>query len=159
MRRTLVSAAMGCALAVAAFWAFDVYQGVRQATEIAELQAVAADEWLGLSDVSIADGSAGVEPIATWTVEPKRVLEMRIAVNTRDVATGDAVCIGGTVTFILEPSWPHTYSRPLSRIAGVDHCEWPPGVYRSRFTWTLTDPESRVTKALFQESDQFAVVQ
>ena len=62
------------------------------------------------------------------------------------------------MTFILEPSEPVTYSRPLSRIAGVDHCDWPVGVYRSRFTWTLTDPESRVTKAVFQESDQFAVV-
>ena len=151
MRRTLVSAAVGSALAVASFWAFDVYQGVRQAADIAELQAVAADEWLGLSDVAIADGSPGVEPVATWTVKPKRVLEMRIAVNTRDVATGEPVCVGGTVTFILEPSEPVTYSRPLSRIAGVDHCDWPVGVYRSRFTWTLT-------KAVFQESDQFAVV-
>lgn len=158
MRRMLVSAAMGCGLAVFAFWAFDVYQGVKRAAEIAELQAMAADQWLGLSDVSIADGTAGHEPVATWTVEPKRVLEMRVAVNTRDVATGEAVCIGGTVTFILEQSDPKVYSKPLSRIAGVDHCEWPPGVYRSRFTWTLTDPVSRVTKALFQESDQFAVL-
>lgn len=158
MRRTLVSAAVGCALAAAAFWGFDVYQGVRQAADIAALQAMAADEWLGLSDVVIADGGHSVEPMATWTVEPKRVLEMRIAVNTRDLATGEPVCVGGTVTFILEPSDPVTYSRPLSRIAGVDHCEWPVGVYRSRFTWTLTDPETRVTKAVFQESDQFAVL-
>lgn len=158
MRRTIISAAVGCALAGAAFWGFDVYQGVRQAADIASLQAMASEEWLGLSDVAISDGSPGVEPIATWTVEAKRVIEMRIAVNTRDVATGEPVCVGGTITFILDPSEPTTYSRPLSRIAGVDHCEWPAGVYRSRFTWTLTDPDSRVTKAVFQESAQFAVM-
>lgn len=157
MRRTLISAAIGVVLACAVFWSADLFDSLRRASDIAALQAQAADEWLGLTEVSIADGSNGIEPVATWTIEPKRMLELRVAVSTRDIATGEPVCVGGTVTFIIEPAEPMTFSRPLSRIAGVDRCEWPVGVYRSRFTWTMTDPESRVSKTLFQESDQFAV--
>jgi len=161
MRKMLLSAAIGVLLACGVYWLIDVFESVRRASDIAALQAQAADEWLGLTEVGLADGSnvAGliVEPVATWTIEPKRVLELRVAVSTRDIATGEPVCAGGTVTFIIEPSPPTTFSRPLSRIAGVDRCDWPVGVYRSRFTWTMTDPASRVSKTLFQESDQFAV--
>jgi hypothetical protein len=161
MRRTLISAAIGVLLSCVLFWSIDLFDNLRRAADVAALQAQASDEWLGLTEVTIADGSnrAGMvtEPVATWTVEPKRLLELRIAVSTRDIASGEPVCVGGTVTFILEPAVPMTFSRPLSRIAGVDHCDWPVGVYRSRFTWTMTDPASRVSKTLFQESDQFAV--
>lgn len=161
MRKSLVSAAVGVVLALLVVGLFDFIGNVRAAADIAALQAQAADEWLGLTEVTIADGSnvhgRTTEPVATWTIEPKRTLELRVAVSTRDIATGEPVCVGGTVTFIIEPSPPTTFSRPLSRIAGVDRCDWPVGVYRSRFTWTMTDPASRVSKTLFQESDQFAV--
>jgi len=161
MRKLFLSAAIGVVLACAVFWLIDAFDNLKRAADIADLQAQASGEWLGLTEVSIADGSnidgQVTEPVATWEIEPKRLLELRVAVSTRDIATGEPVCVGGTVTFIIEPSPPVTFSRPLSRIAGVDRCEWPVGVYRSRFTWTMTDPASRVVKTLFQESDQFAV--
>jgi len=157
----ILSAAIGVLLACGVYWLIDVFDNVKRASDIAALQAQVADEWLGLTDVSMSDGHSlngqMIEPVATWTIEPKRVLELRVAVSTRDIATGEPVCVGGTVTFIIEPAEPKAFSRPLSRIAGVDRCEWPVGVYRSRFTWTMTDPASRVSKTLFQESDQFAV--
>lgn len=153
---------IGFALALVVFWAGDLINSIRNAADIAALQAQAAEDWLGVSDVEIADGinRAGVttEPVAKWTIEPKRPLELRIAVNTRDIETGEPNCLGGTVTVIVDPSEPTIVSRPLSRIAGVEKCDWPVGDYRSRFTWTMTDPASRVSKTIFQESEPFAVL-
>lgn len=160
MRKSLISAAVGVMLALVAVGLFDFVGNVRVASQIAALQAQEPDEWLELSQVVVSDGisSKGLEPAVTWTIEPKRLLELRVAVTTRDVATGAPACIGGTVTFIIEPSEPTDFSRPLSRIAGVDHCDWPPGEYRSRFTWTMTDPATRVVKTIFQESETFRVL-
>lgn len=154
MRRTLISAAIGVLLACGVFWSFDLFENLKRASEIAALQAQDAQEWLELSPVTIADGQSAraIEPLATWTVKPNRLLELRIAVNTRNIATGDPVCIGGTVTFIIEPSDEIKFTRPLSRIAGVDQCDWPPGAYRSRFTWTMTDPASRVQRQSFRRA-------
>ena len=159
MRKLILSAALGVLLACTVFWSFDFVEGLRQASDLAKLQSQEPDEWLTLSPVQISNGesAASIEPIVTWTIEPKRLLELRVAVNTRDVANGTPVCIGGTVTFIIEPADATTFTRPLSRIAGVDRCDWPPGEYRSRFTWTMTDPASRVVKTIFQESEPFSV--
>lgn len=161
MRRTLISAAVGVLLACGAFWLWSAVDTINRAAALADLQGQTADQWLSVSPMVIADGSNApghvVEPLVTWTIEAKRTLELRLAVSNRDMDGGDPVCIGGTVTFILQPSVPATFTRPLSRIAGVDRCDWPVGQYRSRVTWTMTDPESRVSKTLFQESAIFSV--
>lgn len=157
MRRTLVSAAVGAAMAYGVFFAMDVFEGLQRASTLARLQAQTPSEWLAVTDLMVADGAAGHEPVVSWVFEPKRQLELRVAVTTRDIETGDPVCVGGTVTFIVDPAPPVTFSRPLSRIAGVERCDWPVGDYRSRFSWVMTDPETRVSKSFLQESQVFSV--
>ncbi len=161
MRRTLVSMAIGISLACSVFWVLDAVETIKRAAEIAELQAQAPADWLELSPMIIEDGKAAPdarEPIAVWTAEAKRTIEVRAAVTTRNLATGDPICIGGTNTVITEPTPPRIYNRVLSRLAGVESCEWPAGEYRSRITWTITDPATRVSKTVIQETEPFNVL-
>lgn len=161
MRRTLVSMVIGVVLACTVFWVMDGYNVLRRAADIAELQAQGASDWLEISPVQMTDGRVSpnpVEPVATWTAEAKRLIEVRAAISTRDLRTGEPTCLGGTATVIAEISGPRTYSRALSRLAGVDRCDWPPGEYRSRITWTMTDPITRVVKTTFQETPPFKVL-
>ena len=89
---------------------------------------------------------------------PKRDLEVRLSVSSRNIETGQSTCSGGTATVVLNRSVPRTISRPMSRLAGVAECIWPAGSYRSRFTWTLTEPKSRISKQVFTESAEYRVV-
>ncbi len=158
VRRTLISAAVGALLAYTVFFAMDVFEGLQKASALADLQAQAPESWLSVTDLAIADGKVGgPEPVVSWIFEPKRPLELRVAVTTRDMATGEPVCVGGTVTFLVQPAPPDSFSRPLSRIAGVERCDWPAGDYRSRFSGVMTDPATRVSKSFLQESQVFSV--
>jgi hypothetical protein len=157
MRKIITSAVVGAALAYGVFFAMDVLEGVQTARRLASLQAEAPSAWLSVTDLKVADGVGGQEPSVSWIFEPKRQLELRIAVTTRDVETGEPVCVGGTITFIVEPAPPARFARTLSRIAGVERCEWPVGTYRARFSWSMTDPATRIAKSFVQESAEFRV--
>lgn len=161
MKKTLISAAVGVGMACAVFFSVDGIEALRRAAYIAELQAQKPADWLAVTDLTVADGSNrnGVvtEPVVSQTIWPQRLMEARVAVSSRNVQTGEPVCVGGTVTFILEPGEAIASKRPLSRFAGVDHCDWPIGEYRSRFSWTLTDPETRVAKTMMHETGVFQV--
>lgn len=162
VKRTLISAAVGVGMACIVFFSVDAVDQLRRTAYVAELQAQHPSSWLAITDLAVSDGQNrnGVitEPRLTQTLWPQRLIEARVAVSNRNVQSGEPACVGGTVTFILEPGEPMVSTRPLSRIAGVDHCDWPVGEYRGRFAWTLTDPETRVTKTILQESGSFRVL-
>jgi hypothetical protein len=162
MKRTLISAAVGVGLACVVFFSVDAVEQLRRAAYITELQAQSPASWIEVTDLTISDGrnrgGEVTEPKLTQTIWPHRLLQARVAVSNRNVDTGEPACVGGTVTFILEPGEPMTSTRPLSRIAGVDQCDWPVGVYRARFAWTLTEPETGVVKTLMMESGTFSVL-
>lgn len=161
MKKTLISAAVGVGLACAVFFSVEAIERFRQAAYIADLQAQVPSDWFEVTDLTVIDGrnrdGITLEPTVRQTIWPRRLVEARVAVSSRNVQSGEPVCVGGTVTFILEPGDPITTTRPLSRLAGVDHCDWPIGEYRSRFAWTITDPATRVVKTIMQESAVFSV--
>ena len=162
MRRTIISAAVGVGLACGVFWSAEFVENVQRAAHVAELQSQDASEWLLISPMRRVDGvnRGGVvtEPMAVWSAAPQRMLEVRVAITTRDMSTGEPVCVGGTNTVIAEPTKLMEYRRELSRLAGVNSCDWPVGQYRSRLTWTMTEPETRVAKTIFQETAPFRVL-
>lgn len=161
MRRTLISAVLGFAFAGLVYYGVTFAQGLQTAAYVAQLQGQDVSAWLDVEDLQVHDGSnqAGVitEPTVDLNVLAKRQLEARIAISNRNVKTGEPVCVGGTLTVLLDAQRQINSTRPLSRLAGVDHCDWPVGTYRARIGWTLTDPSTRVVKTFVVESNPFNV--
>ena len=159
MRRTLVSAAIGIVCALIAFFAIDMGRNIITANKCAQLQAQTPSEWLLLERLVVVPATIPEEPRLGFTVTPLHTLLLRLTVSPRNTETGAVLCSGGGPTILAPGGVPIRVNQPISRLAGLDNCEWPPGVYRMRLSFSMTEPESQVTKVLLTETEDVEVVQ
>lgn len=158
MRRTIISAAIGIVCALLAFFLVDTGRNIITANKFAELQSQTPSEWLLLERLVVVPAITPGEPKIGFTATPLHNLLMRLTISPRNNATGAVLCSGGGPTVLAPSGIPITINRAVSRIAGLDNCDWPPGLYRIRLTFSMTEPESQVTKVLLVETEDVEVL-
>lgn len=158
MRRTIISAIIGAGLAAGLMTAIDGYQNIRAAARFAEMQQAAPSEWLELSAVSVKSSVLPDEPGLKFVGTPSMNLLIRLAVSPRDADTGNVVCSGGGPTVLYERGIPIPVDARISRLAGLDACDFPPGRYRVRLSFLMTEPGTQITKTLLVETEDLEVV-
>lgn len=159
MRRTLISAALGIVCALIAFFTIDLVRNIITANQFAALQAETPSEWLLLEKMVTMPAVVPAEPRLGFTLTPLHDLLIRLTVSPRNNETGDVLCSGGGPTVLVPNGVPIKVLQPISRLAGLDNCDWAPGLYRIRLTFSMTEPESQVTKVLLVETEDVEVLE
>ena len=158
MRRTIISAVIGAGIAGATVFFVDTYRDIRTATQFAEAQKAAPSDWLLIEGFQAYGARSPEEPRLQFVGTPSQNLLIRVAVSSRNSESGDVLCSGGGQTVLYEGGVPVTVNAPVSRLAGLDACEWPVGRYNVRLTFLMTEPDSRVAKTLLIETTDVEVI-
>lgn len=158
MRRTIISAVIGFGIAGAAIFSIDTYRDIQKATQFAEVQQAAPSDWLKLERFAASGAIYPNEPTIRFIGTPVQDLLIRLAISSRDADTGNVLCSGGGQTVLYEGGVPVTVNAPISRLAGLDACNWPVGRYNVRLSFLMVDPASQVTKTLLMETNDLEVV-
>ncbi len=158
MRRTIISAVIGAGLAFAAMTAIDGYQNIRAAAAFGEMQQQAPSDWLQLEGIEARGSVYPDEPRLRFVGTPSRDLLIRMAISPRNAETGNVLCSGGGATVLYDAGIPVTFDSSVSRLAGLDSCDWPVGRYRVRMTFLMTEPKSQIAKSLLVETDDLEVI-
>lgn len=159
MRRTLISAVLGIVCALLAFFVIDMARNIITANKFAALQAEVPSEWLLLEKMVTVPAVTPAEPRIGFTLTPLHNLLLRLTVSPRNNETGDVLCSGGSPTVLVPSGTPIKVLQPISQLAGLDGCDWPPGLYRIRLSFSMTEPESQVTKVLLVETEDVEVLE
>lgn len=158
MRRTIISAVIGFGIAGAAIFTIDTWRDIQRASRFATLQEAAPSEWLRLEDFEATGAVSPNEPIVRFIGTPAQNLLIRLAISSRNSDTGNVLCSGGSQTVLYEAGVPVTVNAPVSRLAGLDACEWPVGRYTVRVTFLMTEPQSQIAKTLLVETNDIEVI-
>ena len=158
MRRMIISAVVGGGLALGVMTGVDWIQNLRTAAAFAEMQQASPGDWLELSSIQVRDAVLPDEPKLRVVSTPSMDLLIRVAVSPRETTTGNVVCSGGGPTVLYEGGIPVTVDTQLSRLAGLDSCQFPPGRYRVRLSFLMTEPGTQISKTLLVETEDLEVI-
>lgn len=157
MRKMLVSAAVGVAFAVIVSSLISIWLDIIQASRFTTIQQEEPETWLLIEDLRATDTVEPNQPTIRLVGTPSRDLLIRTSVSARNVETGEVRCSGSGATVLYVGGVAVAVASPLSRLAGLESCEFPEGRYRVRITFRMTEPDSQVTKTLLVETEDINV--
>lgn len=151
--RSLITAIVICAVA---YGAWSSTAAIRTAIGVAEIQALPTQAWLDVKSFNVV--VTDDQPIALVTYQVNRPVRIRTTITPRNTQTGEIVCSGRTGQSTFNPAQPVKMTVPLSMIAGLPDCVFPPGEYHASLTWMLIDDATNVeAKQLVWETNNFTV--
>ncbi|WP_172123241.1 hypothetical protein [Devosia sp. 919] len=158
MRRTIISAVCGVALAGAVIFTADFIRDLQAASRFASIQQQAPSEWLMIEGFAAREAVYPAEPRIHFVGTPTHDMLVRVAVSSRNADDGNVLCSGGGATVLYPAGIPVSVSTEVSTLAGLDDCDWPIGRYRLRLTFTMTEQTSQITKTLLLETEDVEVI-
>lgn len=144
MRRTIAGIAIGASLALGLSWAYDVYQGLETAKRSAQLQTANPEDWVDMQSFVVDGVPPGKVPMAHITFQILKPVAVRTTISPRNLTTGQSVCEGRVSALYDEPRPVRSFSTPVSALAGLQSCDFPPGEYTMSVTIIPTDLATNV---------------
>lgn len=149
---------IGIVAAIVVFFAIDTYRDIQTASRFAQLQQESPSDWLELDGFGAQSTRYPGEPSLAFVGTPSHDLLIRVAVSSRNADTGNVLCSGGGRAALFQAGVAVAVDAPVSRLAGLDACDWPVGRYKVRLTFLMTEPQSQVNKTLLVETDDVEVI-
>lgn len=158
MRKIIISAICGGALAGVTIFAVDVVRDLHAASRFTEMQQKSPSEWLLMEGFAVREAIYPDEPRVEFVGTPAHDMLVRVAVSSRNADNGNVLCSGGGPTVLYPAGVPVSVSANVSKLAGLEGCDWPVGRYRLRLTFTMIEPNSQITKTLLLETEDVEVI-
>ena len=157
MRRTIISAVVGVTLGIVAFTGIDTVRNLIAASQFGAIQSEVPSQWLLLEELDVLPSVAPDGPNLSFTATPFHDLLVRLTVSPRNVETGAVLCSGGGPTTLYHSGVAINVKSSIAGLAGLDNCTWPAGLYRMRLTFSMTEPDSQISKVMLVETEDVEV--
>lgn len=150
MRRVIIGAAIGAVVTWVSFTFWDGYQVTR-------VLSLPIENWIDISAAEAVGVPPEDEPAIHIAFTLMRPITMRVSISNKDQQTGNEHCSGGTGTLTFDVGVLIEDNYNIRSIAGIEQCDWPPGIYTSRLTWILTDIMTGVQRTHILDLNSFEV--
>lgn len=144
MRKTIIGIVVGGLIVSGGNTAFNWWSDIETAKRTAELQSADPSDWLDMQKFVVDGVPPGEVPMAHITFQVLKPIAVRTTISPRNMETGESVCQGRVSALYDEPRPPRSFSTPVSSLAGLQSCDFPPGQYTVSVTIIPTDLATNV---------------
>jgi hypothetical protein len=144
MRKTIIGIVVGGTIVMGGNTAYNWWSDLEVAKRTAELQSANPADWIDMQRFVVDGVPPGEVPMAHITFQILKPVAVRTTISPRNLETGESVCEGRVSALYDEPRPARSFSVPVSSLAGLQSCDFPPGEYTVSVTITPTDLATNV---------------